>query len=186
MLELNTDRILFTIGAVLIGGAIMFGIMDSLPSTLAMWSYGASDSMEGVNVAHGETIDILNPDFEQGGSHWGSSTGVEFKNGKAHVPSSKAVYTTVGVPDNSDVKISFKASGSGSVDVGFTGASGKEATRSYREMYLFESNGVQNVTVTRKAEHGSRIEFRVKEGSELILDSVEVMYLGAFDPESEQ
>ena len=173
-MELNTDRMLFTIGALILGGLLLFGVIDVLPGALSMWSYGASDSVSGVDVAYGEVIEITNPDFSEKGRGWIASESVTYDGKTANLPAGTQIYTTLGVPENSQVKVSFKAKGKGSVSVGFTGESGEN----YRDLYLFETMGTQNVTITRGVGDGTKLGFIVGTDSEMILDSIEITFMG--------
>lgn len=177
MLELNTDRMLFGIGALLLGAAMLFGVMDYLPGALSMWSYGTSESINGVDVAYGQVVDVTNPDFSEGNRGWVGSESVTYDGQTAYVPGGSQIYTTLGVPENSQVQVSFRASGSGSVEVGFGGSSGDNS----REMYLFNTMGTQNVTITRREGDGTRLGFVVAPGSTMTLDSIEVTFMGVVE-----
>lgn len=174
MLELNADRIFFGIGALVLGALLLFGVMDYLPEALSMWSYGTSDSITSVDVAYGQVVDVTNADFKEGSRGWVGSESVTYDGQTAHVPGGAQIYTTLGVPENSQVKISFRAKGSGSVEVGFGGSSGDN----YRNMYLFESMGTQNLTITRREGDTTRLGFLVSPDSDMTIDSIEVTYMG--------
>lgn len=173
MMELNTDRILFGIGALLLGATLLFGVMNYLPDALSMWSYGTSGTINGVAVAQGHNVDMTNADFSEGSRAWVSSDPVTFDGKTAHIPAGSQIYTTLGVPENTQVKVSFKAKGKGSVQVGFGGSSGDNS----REMYLFETMGTQNLTIIRREGDDTKLGFLVGTDSEMTIDSIEVTFM---------
>lgn len=186
MLELNTDRMLFTIGAVILGALLLGGVIHYYPGTVSAWSFGMANSVNNVDVTVGDPIEIVNPSFDNGSDGWRSSQStVNFSDGMVYIPGGEHIEvdleTTVEgedvshVPEGHSVRVTFDARGFGSGQVQFDGVSN---INSLSSISLFDEFHSYKESITRDAEASNTLRFVAPEGSDLYIDNIDIVYLG--------
>lgn len=180
MMELNTDRMLFAIGAVILGALLLFGVITGFPGMMSMWTFGMAGSVDNVEIAAGSEIVITNNDFSaysQGWSVTEGSTDVVFDGQTAYVPENEQIYTKLSIPKNGEIKVTFKARGYGVVR---TELSSNDSISSSSEMNLTSTSEFHtyHATLRKTKDNDDYLVFKAPAGSELVIDDITVSFLG--------
>lgn len=176
MLELNTDRMWYAVGALLLGALLLAGVIRGFPNVMSNWSVGMADSVTHSDLKEGQELVVNNGDFELFSEGWSYSDGdVIFDGSTAHIPAGATLSTPITIPNNGLIQVKIKAEGHGNVNVYLDGA--KDSTR-MESINLFESTYTYRVDLTKTKADKNKLMFTVASNSEMIIESVEVLYLG--------
>lgn len=183
MMELNTDRMLFAIGAVILGAVLLFGVITGYPGMMSMWGFGMADSVNNVEIAAGSEIVITNNDFSaysQGWEYSGDAGSVVFDGNTAYISENERIYTKLTIPNNSEIRVTFKARGLGKVR---TEISSNDSISTSSEMSLSSMDQFHTYRATLRKTNDSDdyLVFAAPAGSEVIIDDISVDYMGVIE-----
>jgi len=181
MLDQNTDRMWYVIGAVLLGAAILLLLNGTAPELFASvggqlqetTDQATEDVAEMTEPPH-EDVPIANHDFSQGGDHWTWRFGrPDFTSGTAKIPGGADMWVRTGIHDPSTVQVQFKARGSGSVFVRF----GNHDRDDRAIVEVAEDFDTYTVTIQRQDYGNHQLLFLTLEESAIEIDDVKVRVL---------
>ena len=180
MMELNTDRMLFGIGAVVLGAAILYLVITGFPGVMSMWTYGAAGSVDNVEIAAGSNIVVTNSDFSARSQGWGrneDSSGIIFDGKTAFVPENEQIFTKLTIPKNSEIKVTFRAKGHGKIRADL---SSNDSISSSSEMNLTSISDFHtyHVTLRKLKDNDDYLVFKALPGSEFHIDDVSIAFMG--------
>lgn len=183
MLELNTDRMLFGIGAIIIGAGLILWAVAGFPGMMSIWGFTMADSVNHVEVASGSEMTLVNGDFKafsQGWGQSGTSGNIVFDGHTAYIPQNERIFTELRIPTNSEVRVSFKARGYGKVKLEIGGAE-TISTSSEMTISSMDDFHTYRATLRKLNDSDTHLVFSVPAGSEVILDEVSVTYMGLIE-----
>lgn len=176
MLDLNVDRMLFAVGVLIMGSAMIFAFVKGGPEVMDLWGLSTIESVQGVDMATSTVVDIPNSTFEEYSNGWEFDAGqVVFDGETAYLPSNTKIAMKLDEPTGSQLRVNFKARGLGSVRVQMAG---NVADSNFSDIRLYNEDYTYTATIVKSANRGNKLEFIVGNNSEMIIDSVEVTNMG--------
>lgn len=185
MLDQNTDRMWFVIGALVIGAGIILLANKTMPELFANVSNSLSSvTNEGIGNAGSlmvygevETAPAKNT-LKAFGREWlfrsiTNQNVATLNNGIVTLPSGVDLFSTTAAPIYEPVKVKFTAKGNGKVQIRF-GSNLSESDSAYVE--LTDQWTDYEVEITRVLQYNTRILFLVPVGGHMELSNAEFIY----------
>lgn len=183
MIELNVDRLLFGIGALLIGALMVAGVIQMYPEVMTNWGFTMADSVSSVDVADSQPIRLVNGSFTSGSDGWSRTGDVRFTSGSdgfAHIPADSSISTVLNVPEGAsdvDVQVSFRAKGEGDSRIILESRGSERVEESIVDFRLFEDYSTYRKTLKGYELNDSKLTFESKSNADMKITDIEVLYL---------
>lgn len=175
-MELNTDRMLMAIAAILLGVGFVFGVKEFYPDAMGVWSHNSITHVRGMDVSSGSDVGLSNGSFDDGLSGWSASgVGVNASNGRVRVPGGSGISTTVDLPVGGDIQVMVSGRGLGSMRIELGSNTNVHA---FTDVSILNNIKRYSVKLSNEGSVSNRLGIQVSEGSDIIIDDISIIYLG--------